>query len=52
MSHYFLKNGRYTYCGDKRNTMVRGEDGKLPVCPDTPAGKYSILSKYSCLVMY
>ena len=42
MSHSFLENGECTYCGDMRNKMVRGPDGKLPVCPDTPAGKYKL----------
>ena len=46
MSHNFQK-GECTLCGNILQNMTRGDDGRLPPCPDAqPSGKYSQIYIY------
>ena len=47
MSHEFLENGRCKWCSNMSDNMIRGDNGKLPSCPDAqPSGKYSQIYIY------
>ena len=54
MSHEFLENGRCKWCSNMSDNMTRGDDNRLPPCPDAPqsSGKCSQIYIYISMFFF